>query len=128
MKKEIHGRIAECLGRILENRDEFVGLINEGLAAVASALAETGSVIFPGTNDELFEETDLIVTYRIAEGKPGEGNLREAFVLGVSAYKAKPSKVTVLDIEDAKEEVVDFSDIERESIPVLLEFIDRYAE
>lgn len=129
MKKETSNSLKEIIGTLLAKRDEVVQLLNQAVGALSKALDETGTVSYPGTKDELMEDDVPVVSFREGKG-PYEGRLCEGIIRSINVYKSgRPVtiSVVVMDFADGKEAKVEFDDIERLSIPALLEFIDRFA-
>lgn len=124
--KEVQ-KLTDVIGKLMALKDETISLLNEGVSLIGQILSESGTVSFPGKQDELFDEDDLLIRYRIAEGKPHEGALREGFLHEIRVSGNKPAVLCVMDLEKGKDVEVDFSDLDQSSIDRVLLFVGNYS-
>jgi hypothetical protein len=127
MKEPIQQKLTEIIGKLMTIRSETITLLNEGINIIGQILYDSGTVSYPGTRDELYDEDELLIRYRIAEGKPHEGALREGFLYEIKVAANKPAVLCVVDLEKGKDAEVDFSDLDPSSVDRVLLFIDNYC-
>lgn len=144
MKAETKEKIENLMGAWMAVRKEAQGALNDIEGVISAALDETGTVSYPEC-DVPVEENDVPwLRFRKPFKDPEEGRLYEGVICSVNVYPkdqkivdidgnmvkfSEPPTVTVIVMDwgsNEKSEVA-FEDIERDSMPAVLEFIDRFA-